>query len=86
MPAEIFGADYPFLKAEQLLSTTELNRIVRAFVALGTEKLRLTDSLNGATPIQGLYLCGSGTHPGNGLTGGSGANAAREIAKDLRKR
>ncbi len=38
------------------------------------------------TPIKALYLCGSGTHPGNGLTGGSGANAAREIAKDLRKR
>ncbi len=36
------------------------------------------------TPIQGLYLCGSGTHPGSGLTGGSGANAAREILKDLR--
>ena len=38
------------------------------------------------TPIKSLYLCGSGTHPGNGLTGGSGANAAREIVKDLRKR
>jgi len=38
------------------------------------------------TPLQGLYLCGSGTHPGAGLTGGSGANAAREILKDLRKR
>lgn len=37
------------------------------------------------TPIQNLYLCGSGTHPGAGLTGGSGANAAREILKDLRK-
>jgi phytoene dehydrogenase-like protein len=36
------------------------------------------------TPIRGLYLCGSGTHPGTGLTGGSGANAAREILKDLR--
>ena len=36
------------------------------------------------TPIQGLYLCGSGTHPGNGLTGASGANAAREIVKELR--
>ena len=31
------------------------------------------------TPIDGLWLCGSGTHPGLGLTGGSGANAAREI-------
>jgi phytoene dehydrogenase-like protein len=35
------------------------------------------------TPIRGLYLCGSGSHPGTGLTGGSGANAAREIARDL---
>lgn len=34
------------------------------------------------TPIQGLYLCGSGTHPGSGLTGASGRNAAREILKD----
>jgi phytoene dehydrogenase-like protein len=33
------------------------------------------------TPIDGLYLCGSGTHPGNGLTGASGRNAAREIAR-----
>src|SRR6267154_3639987 len=38
------------------------------------------------TPIQNLYLCGSGTHPGTGLTGGSGANAAREIVKDLKAR
>jgi len=37
------------------------------------------------TPIQNLYLCGSGTHPGAGLTGGSGANAAREILKDLKR-
>jgi phytoene dehydrogenase-like protein len=37
------------------------------------------------TPIQNLYLCGSGTHPGVGLTGGSGANAAREILKELKK-
>lgn len=37
------------------------------------------------TPIQNLYLCGSGTHPGSGLTGGSGANAAREILKELKK-
>jgi phytoene dehydrogenase-like protein len=37
------------------------------------------------TPIANLYLCGSGTHPGAGLTGGSGANAAREIIKDLKR-
>jgi phytoene dehydrogenase-like protein len=37
------------------------------------------------TPIENLYLCGSGTHPGAGLTGGSGANAAREIVKELKR-
>jgi len=37
------------------------------------------------TPIANLYLCGSGTHPGAGLTGGSGANAAREILKELKR-
>jgi phytoene dehydrogenase-like protein len=36
------------------------------------------------TPIENLYLCGSGTHPGAGLTGGSGANAAREILKGMK--
>ena len=37
------------------------------------------------TPIENLFLCGSGTHPGAGLTGGSGANAAREIVKALKR-
>jgi phytoene dehydrogenase-like protein len=32
-------------------------------------------------PIDGLFLCGSGTHPGTGLTGASGFNAAREILR-----
>ena len=36
------------------------------------------------TPIHDLYLCGSGTHPGTGLTGGSGANAAREVLRALK--
>jgi phytoene dehydrogenase-like protein len=35
------------------------------------------------TPLKSLFLCGSGAHPGTGLTGGSGMNAAREIAHDL---
>ena len=37
------------------------------------------------TPIKGLYLCGAGTHPGGGVTGAPGANASREIIKDLRR-
>lgn len=36
------------------------------------------------TPLKRLYLCGAGTHPGGGLTGWPGANAAREIAKDFK--
>lgn len=35
------------------------------------------------TPLKGLYLCGSGTHPGGGVMGASGRNAAREMLKDL---
>jgi phytoene dehydrogenase-like protein len=33
-------------------------------------------------PLKGLYLCGAGTHPGGGVTGAPGHNAAREILKD----
>lgn len=35
--------------------------------------------------LAGLYLCGSGTHPGGGVTGLPGRNAAREILRDLRR-
>jgi phytoene dehydrogenase-like protein len=34
------------------------------------------------TPIDGMYLCGAGAHPGGGVTGIPGHNAAREILKD----
>jgi phytoene dehydrogenase-like protein len=34
------------------------------------------------SPIAGLYMCGSGTHPGGGVTGAPGHNAAHEILKD----
>jgi phytoene dehydrogenase-like protein len=37
-------------------------------------------------PIDGLYLCGSGAHPGGGVTGQPGQNAAREILADLKRR
>jgi len=36
--------------------------------------------------LPGLYLCGSGAHPGGGVTGAPGVNAAREILADLRRR
>jgi phytoene dehydrogenase-like protein len=34
-------------------------------------------------PVAGLYTCGSGTHPGGGVTGAPGHNAAREVLHDL---
>ncbi len=36
------------------------------------------------TPLRGLYLCGSGAHPGGGVMGAPGANAAREVLRDWR--
>ena len=38
------------------------------------------------SPVQGLYLCGAGAHPGGGVTGLPGRNAAREILRDGRSR
>ena len=37
-------------------------------------------------PLKGLYMCGAGTHPGGGVTGLPGHNAAREILRDARRR
>jgi phytoene dehydrogenase-like protein len=45
----------------------------------------LPDLARYATPIRGLYLCGMAMHPGAGVIGASGANAARVIMRDLRR-
>ncbi len=42
MPKEIFGPDFAFLPRDQVLSFEEIERLARAFVALGAEKLRIT--------------------------------------------
>jgi phytoene dehydrogenase-like protein len=38
------------------------------------------------TPIRGLYLCGAGAHPGGGVTGAPGHNAAFQVLRDVRRR
>ena len=41
---------------------------------------------NYRTPLKGLYLCGAGTHPGGGVSGANGRNAAREVLRDAKRR
>lgn len=53
-----------------------LDQLFSARPVLGFANYRL--------PIDGLYLCGSGAHPGGGVTGGPGYNAAREIIHDFK--
>jgi len=43
------------------------------------------DAAQYSTPVKGLYLCGSGSHPGGGVTGAPGYNAARRILKDRKQ-
>jgi phytoene dehydrogenase-like protein len=38
------------------------------------------------TPVKNLYLCGSGAHPGGGVTGAPGHNCAREVLRDFGRR
>jgi phytoene dehydrogenase-like protein len=52
-----------------------LNQLFSARPALGYGNYRM--------PVKGVYLCGSGAHPGGGVTGIPGHNAAREILRDL---
>ncbi|MEO8136007.1 MAG: NAD(P)/FAD-dependent oxidoreductase [Betaproteobacteria bacterium] len=54
-----------------------LNQLFSARPMLGSADYR--------TPIPGLYLCGAGAHPGGGVTGVPGHNAAREIWRDRRR-
>jgi phytoene dehydrogenase-like protein len=54
-----------------------LNQLFSARPALGHGNYRL--------PLRGLYLCGSGAHPGGGVTGVPGHNAAREVLRDRRR-
>jgi phytoene dehydrogenase-like protein len=56
--------------------TLDLNQLFSLRPTLGHADYRM--------PLSGLYLCGSGAHPGGGVTGAPGHNAAREILRDLK--
>jgi phytoene dehydrogenase-like protein len=54
-----------------------LDQLFSARPVLGNANYRM--------PVAGLYLCGSGAHPGGGVSGLPGHNAAREIARDFKR-
>ena len=56
----------------------DLNQLFSARPVLGHADYR--------SPIDGLYMCGSGTHPGGGVTGAPGHNAAHEVIRDFKRR
>jgi len=80
--------------ARQVITPLDLERtygLTRGHIFhgdLALDQLYLSRPLLGwaryRTPIRNLYLCGSGTHPGTGLNGRSGALAAAEILKAMR--
>jgi len=56
--------------------------------AMGLDSLFLMRPAKGwsdyRTPVKGLYLCGSGAHPGGGVMGAPGCNAASVVLEDLK--
>jgi phytoene dehydrogenase-like protein len=82
--------------ARQILSPLDLERtfgLVGGDIFHGSLDLRqlfsarpMLGHADYRAPIAGLYLCGSGGHPGGGVTGAPGHNAAREILRDFRRR
>ncbi|MBO9661916.1 NAD(P)/FAD-dependent oxidoreductase [Dokdonella sp.] len=68
--------DFGLIGGDIFHGALSLNQLFSARPMLGQANYR------GALP--GLYLCGAGTHPGGGVTGAPGHNAAKVIARDLR--
>jgi phytoene dehydrogenase-like protein len=70
--------DYGLTEGHPLHGEPGLDQLFAWRPLLGQARYRLA--------LRGLYLCGSGAHPGGGVTGAPGANAAREILADRKRR
>lgn len=68
--------DFGLVGGDIFHGALSLNQLFSARPMLGHADYR--------TPVPGLYQCGAGTHPGGGVTGAPGHNAAREVLKDRR--
>ncbi|KAI9164844.1 hypothetical protein LWI28_003121 [Acer negundo] len=53
--------------------------------AMGLDSLLLMRPIKGWTPVRGLYMCGSGSHPRGGVTGAPSRNAAHVVLQDVKK-
>jgi phytoene dehydrogenase-like protein len=70
--------DFGLIGGDIFHGTLSLDQLFSARPVLGNADYRM--------PVKGLYLCGSGAHPGGGVTGLPGRNAAREILRDIKRR
>ena len=70
--------DYGFVEGHPLHGEPGLDQFFAWRPMLGHARYRFG--------VEGLYLCGAGAHPGGGITGGPGRNAARVIIRDIKSR
>ena len=70
--------DFGLIGGDIFHGALSLDQLFAARPVLGNANYRM--------PVRGLYLCGAGAHPGGGVTGIPGRNAAREILRDIRRR
>jgi phytoene dehydrogenase-like protein len=84
------------VQAAELLTPTDIEREFRIsgghwhHAELALDQFLMVRPVPGAaqyrTPLEGLFLCGAGSHPGGGVMGVAGRNAARQIMKSARQR
>jgi phytoene dehydrogenase-like protein len=94
--ADVFPKLPDLIEHRQVLSPLDLERLIGLTGGhalhgdMSPDQLLFMRPVRGyadyRTPVPGLYLCGAGTHPGGGVTGANGRNAAREVLRDSRKK
>lgn len=94
--AEVFPKLPDLIEHRQVLSPLDLERLIGLTGGhalhgdMSPDQLLFMRPVRGyadyRTPVRGLYLCGAGTHPGGGVTGANGRNAAREVLRDAHKK
>jgi phytoene dehydrogenase-like protein len=92
--AEVFPKLPDLIEHRQVLTPLDLERLIGLSGGhalhgdMAPDQLLFMRPVRGygdyRTPIDGLYLCGAGTHPGGGVTGANGRNAAREVLRDAK--